>query len=147
MSARCSGDTPLTNAITSRLAVPRRIVSILEGESLLNDATALTMYTIALAVAGGSVLSWAGAATTFAGALLGHPEDFVDFVHLTAAGHERVAALLTAGLIDDSPVRVVPVVLGVLVVGALIGSINGVGLPDRQFVLIDRGPPAPPRTA
>src|SRR5216683_1840002 len=37
-------------AIASRLAVPRRIVSVLEGESLLNDATALTIYSIAIAV-------------------------------------------------------------------------------------------------
>src|SRR6185503_16665977 len=40
-------------AIATRLAVPRRIVTILEGESLLNDATALTLYSIAIAVAGG----------------------------------------------------------------------------------------------
>ena len=42
-------------AIAARLAVPRWAVTILEGESLLNDATALTIYSIALAVAvGGS---------------------------------------------------------------------------------------------
>ena len=58
-------------AITSRLAVPRRIVSVLEGESLLNDATALTIYGIAIAVAvGGSFRASAGVGT-FAGAMLG----------------------------------------------------------------------------
>jgi len=58
-------------AITRPLAVPRQIVTILEGESLLNDATALTMYTIALAVAGGRAFSAPSAAVTFAGAIVG----------------------------------------------------------------------------
>src|SRR6266571_4098141 len=58
-------------AIAARLAVPRWIVTILEGESLLNDATALTIYSIAIAVAvGGSFKASTGVAT-FAGALLG----------------------------------------------------------------------------
>ena len=56
-------------AIVARLAVPRRIVTLLEGESLLNDATALTIYRIA--VAAGGALSWTGALTTFAVAALG----------------------------------------------------------------------------
>jgi len=36
-------------AITERLRVPRRIVTVLEGESLVNDATALVAYRFALA--------------------------------------------------------------------------------------------------
>ena len=58
-------------AIVARLAVPRRIVTLLEGESLLNDATALTIYRIAVAAAVGGALSWTGALTTFAVAALG----------------------------------------------------------------------------
>ena len=58
-------------AVTRRLAVPRQIVTILEGESLLNDATALTIYSIALAVAAGAVFSPTGAVVRFAGAILG----------------------------------------------------------------------------
>jgi len=64
-------DEIAATAIAARLAVPRQIVTILEGESLLNDATALTIYGIAIAVAvGGSFRASVGAAT-FAGALLG----------------------------------------------------------------------------
>jgi monovalent cation/hydrogen antiporter len=37
--------------VTKRLAVPRRIVTILEGESLVNDATGLVAYKFALAAA------------------------------------------------------------------------------------------------
>jgi monovalent cation/hydrogen antiporter len=44
-------DAVAATAIAQRLAVPRRIVSILEGESLLNDATALTIYRAAVAAA------------------------------------------------------------------------------------------------
>lgn len=34
-----------------RLAVPRRVLTLLQGESLLNDATALTVYHVALGMA------------------------------------------------------------------------------------------------
>jgi len=64
-------DAIAATAVASRLGLPRQIVTILEGESLLNDATALTIYGIALAAAAGGVFSPATAVTTFAGALLG----------------------------------------------------------------------------
>jgi monovalent cation/hydrogen antiporter len=64
-------DAIAATAITSRLAVPRQIVTILEGESLLNDATALTLYSVALAVAAGGIFSPTTALVTFAGAILG----------------------------------------------------------------------------
>src|SRR5438876_3717749 len=48
-------DAIAATAIADRLKVPRRIVTILEGESLLNDATALVAYRFAvIAVATGS---------------------------------------------------------------------------------------------
>ena len=64
-------DEIAATAIAARLAVPRRIVTILEGESLLNDATALTMYSIAVAAAGGRLFSAAFAVTMFTVAVLG----------------------------------------------------------------------------
>ncbi|WP_431895210.1 cation:proton antiporter [Nonomuraea sp. bgisy101] len=36
-------------AIANRVGLPRRVVTLLEGESLLNDATALVAYRIAIA--------------------------------------------------------------------------------------------------
>src|SRR5689334_21923988 len=58
-------------AVIARLPVPRRIVTILEGESLLNEATALTIYGLAIAVAvGGSVRPSSGA-LAFGAALVG----------------------------------------------------------------------------
>src|SRR6267142_1190676 len=64
-------DEIAVTAIAARLAVPRRIVTILEGESLLNDATALTIYSIAIAVAVGGSFSPTTAVATFAVAMLG----------------------------------------------------------------------------
>jgi monovalent cation/hydrogen antiporter len=42
-------DAVAATAITSRLRVPRRIVTILDGESLVNDATALVAYRFGIA--------------------------------------------------------------------------------------------------
>src|ERR1700720_3604832 len=42
-------DAVAATAITSRLRVPRMIVTILDGESLVNDATALVAYRFAIA--------------------------------------------------------------------------------------------------
>jgi CPA1 family monovalent cation:H+ antiporter len=64
-------DEIAATAIATRLSVPRRIVTILEGESLLNDATALTVYGIAIAVAVGGAFRPSAGAFTFAGVLLG----------------------------------------------------------------------------
>ena len=46
-------------AIGSRLGLPRRLVTLIEGESLINDATALVAYSFAVAaVATGSFSLW-----------------------------------------------------------------------------------------
>jgi CPA1 family monovalent cation:H+ antiporter len=42
-------DAVSANAIATRLGVPRRIVTLIEGESLVNDATALVAYRFAVA--------------------------------------------------------------------------------------------------
>jgi CPA1 family monovalent cation:H+ antiporter len=44
-------DAVAATAVLERLPVPRRMVALLQGESLLNDATALTVYGLALSVA------------------------------------------------------------------------------------------------
>jgi Na+/H+ antiporter len=48
-------DALAATSIARRLAVPRRVVTIVEGESLVNDATALVVYRVAIvAVVSGS---------------------------------------------------------------------------------------------
>lgn len=51
-------DAVAAAAIVSRLPVPRRVVVILEGESLVNDASALVLYRTAVAAAVTGVFSW-----------------------------------------------------------------------------------------
>src|ERR1700742_4984568 len=51
--------------ISRRLGVPRRLVSVLEGESLVNDATALVAYKIAIGAAGGAAFSLLDAGWAF----------------------------------------------------------------------------------
>jgi Na+/H+ antiporter len=52
-------------SIARRLHLPRRIVVILEGEGLANDATALILYRFAVAAVGGSIFSMTSAVGTF----------------------------------------------------------------------------------
>jgi monovalent cation/hydrogen antiporter len=64
-------DAVSATAIGRRLGLPRRMMTLLGGESLLNDATALTAYKVSLAAAIGTAASWAGALGTFALAAVG----------------------------------------------------------------------------
>src|SRR3954468_15212010 len=60
LGAIVSPTDPLAStSIARRLGVPRRIVSIVEGESLVNDGTALVLYRVAVvAVVSGSFSIW-----------------------------------------------------------------------------------------
>ena len=64
-------DAVAAASVLQRLPLPRRVVTVLEGESLMNDASALVLFRLAVgALAAGSV-SPAGAALTFLGVGLG----------------------------------------------------------------------------
>ena len=58
-------DAVSATAIGRRLGLPREIMTLLGGESLLNDATALTAYKVALAAAIGTAASWQSGLGTF----------------------------------------------------------------------------------
>jgi CPA1 family monovalent cation:H+ antiporter len=64
-------DAVAATAVFQRLGVPRPIVTIIEGESLLNDATALVAYRIAAGVALGGAFSLVEAGGTFVVASVG----------------------------------------------------------------------------
>src|SRR5262249_28908955 len=51
-------DAVAATAIAQRLHMPRRIIMILEGESLVNDATALVAYRFAVAAVVTGSVSW-----------------------------------------------------------------------------------------
>jgi Na+/H+ antiporter len=64
-------DAVSASSIGRRLGLPRQIMTLLGGESLLNDATALTLYKVSLAAAIGISMSWADGFLTFALAAAG----------------------------------------------------------------------------
>ncbi|MFD5101010.1 Na+/H+ antiporter [Streptomyces albidochromogenes] len=64
-------DAVAATAIARRLGLPPRITAILQGESLVNDATAITAFKVALAAAAGEGASWAGGIAEFAVAAVG----------------------------------------------------------------------------
>ncbi|MFI6285400.1 Na+/H+ antiporter [Streptomyces sp. NPDC051018] len=64
-------DAVAATAIARKLGLPHRITTILQGESLVNDATAITAYKVAVAAAVGVGASWADGIGEFAVAALG----------------------------------------------------------------------------
>ncbi|GAA0403586.1 Na+/H+ antiporter [Streptomyces luteireticuli] len=64
-------DAVAATAVARRLGLPSRLTTILQGESLVNDATAITAYKVALAAAVGEGATWAGGVREFAVAALG----------------------------------------------------------------------------
>ncbi|MER6952700.1 Na+/H+ antiporter [Streptomyces sp. NPDC000618] len=64
-------DAVAATAVARRVGLPSRITTILQGESLLNDATAITAYKVALAVVVGEGASWAGGIEEFLVASVG----------------------------------------------------------------------------
>lgn len=64
-------DAVAATAVARRVGLPSRITTILQGESLLNDATAITAYKVAVAAAVGEGASWAGGIEEFLIAAVG----------------------------------------------------------------------------
>src|SRR6266545_1265827 len=88
-------DPLAATAIARRLGVPRRLVTVLEGESLVNDATALVAYRLAVgAVVAGSFTLWE-AGLQFVGRGIGGVAIGLAVGLLGASG---VLAAVTAGL-------------------------------------------------
>jgi monovalent cation/hydrogen antiporter len=64
-------DPVAATAVARRLRVPRRLVSVIEGESLINDGTALVAYRVAAAAAVGGTFSLLDASVEFVLGALG----------------------------------------------------------------------------
>src|SRR5262245_34732054 len=64
-------DAVAATAILSRLNIPRHVVTILEGESLVNDATGLVIYKFAVAAVLTGVFSLWQASVEFVGVAIG----------------------------------------------------------------------------
>jgi CPA1 family monovalent cation:H+ antiporter len=95
-------DAAAATSIARRLGLPRRLVTIIEGEALFNDATALVLYGAAVAAATTGHFSigrtaWSIVYSTAAGAALGLVVGFVG---------QRLRAL-----IDDPPIEIAASIL------------------------------------
>ncbi|HEX6781786.1 MAG TPA: Na+/H+ antiporter [Solirubrobacterales bacterium] len=64
-------DTVAATSIFRRLGAPERVRLLVEGESMINDGTALVLYRIAVGVATGSAFAFGDAALEFVGVALG----------------------------------------------------------------------------
>jgi monovalent cation/hydrogen antiporter len=64
-------DPVAATALMRRVGAPRRIVNVIEGESLINDAAALVLYRTAVAAAVGGSFSLFDASLEFVGAAVG----------------------------------------------------------------------------
>ncbi len=64
-------DPAAATAVMRRVGAPRRMVNILEGESLVNDAAALVTFKVAVALAVGESVSAGHTVLTFAGDVAG----------------------------------------------------------------------------
>src|SRR3989449_9906641 len=64
-------DAVAATAILARLNIPRRVVTVLEGESLVNDATGLVIYKFAVAAVLTGVFSLWQASLEFVGVAVG----------------------------------------------------------------------------
>lgn len=81
-------DAVAATSIFSRLGAPERVRLVVEGESMLNDGTALVLYRIAVGVATGTAFSLGDAALEFVGISLG-----------------GIAAGLVVGFVSDLIIR------------------------------------------
>ncbi len=92
-------DAVAATAIVSRLPVPHRVIVILEGESLVNDASALVLYRTAVAAAVTGAFSWGESIVRFfidagVGALVGLAVAWVT-VRILRKTRDSLAEVLT----------------------------------------------------
>lgn len=90
-------DAIAATAIAEHLRVPRRIVTVLEGESLVNDATALVAYRLAVAAVASGFFSWTQAGVDFVMVGLGGVLIGLAIGWLAVQFHCRV---------DDTPIEI-----------------------------------------
>jgi len=64
-------DAVAAASVLSRFKLPKRIVTVLEGESLINDASSLVLYKFAVAAVGVGTVSYGEGALQFFGVALG----------------------------------------------------------------------------
>jgi Na+/H+ antiporter len=90
-------DPIAATSIAERFSVPRRVVTVVEGESMVNDATALIVYKFAVAAVVSGTFSLSDAAMEFIGNAVGGIAIGLAFGWLVAQVRRRL---------DDPPVEI-----------------------------------------
>lgn len=100
LGAICAPPDPAAISVTAkRLRLPRRIVTLLEGEGLFNDVTALTLYQVAVAgVITGSLAWWEAVGSFVYSAVIGVVVGLVNAIVFDRLSNRLVAAQVRAGL-------------------------------------------------
>jgi monovalent cation/hydrogen antiporter len=115
-------DAIAATAIVRQVGLPQRIVTILEGESLLNDASALLIYRIAVTAMSAGSVTFATAAPTLllsiVGSLIAGP--------ILALGFMRLVAFLNRS--DDAPTSIILQFVGTFGVWLLANRIGLSGI-------------------
>ncbi len=83
-------DAVAATTILSRLNIPRRIVTVLEGESLVNDASGLVIYKFAIAAVLTGTFSLAEASVQFVGVAVGGIAIGIAFAFFFIGVHKRL---------------------------------------------------------
>jgi Na+/H+ antiporter len=96
-------DAVAATAIARRIGLPRRVVTILEGESLFNDATALVALRTAIAAGAGGVHMWKVGTDFLVASIGGAAIGFVVFVVVA-----RLRRHVTDPILDTAISFVVP---------------------------------------
>ncbi|MBG0830961.1 Na+/H+ antiporter [Planomonospora sp. ID67723] len=117
-------------AVARRLGLPRRVITILVGESLFNDATALTAYRVAVAAAVGHGVTWPGAVGQFVYAAAGGAVIGLALAWLLT----RIMSVLRDALVENTVMLLIPFgvylaaeavhasgVVSVVIVGLVVG--------------------------
>lgn len=95
-------DAVAATAVLKTTRIPRRLVTLLEGESLLNDASSLILYRFAVAATVAGSVSFSEAATSFALSSIGG----------TAIGYAIGRAVIAATrALDDTLLEIAAIVL------------------------------------
>ncbi|MEV4410726.1 sodium:proton antiporter [Catellatospora sp. NPDC049609] len=96
-------DPAAVTAVAGRLGLPRRTATLLSGEGLFNDVTALTIYQVAVAgVAAGSLSAWSAVGA-------------FGYAALAGAGIGLLAGLLFGWLFDRLPTAELRAALSLLI--------------------------------
>jgi Na+/H+ antiporter len=128
-------DASAATAVLRQVRLPHRMVTILEGESLLNDASALLIYRLAVGTAAAGSLSFADVAPTFALVVIGS---------LAVGPLLAIVFLRLTGPMQDVPSRIVVqfvVTFGIWIMAERLG-LSGILTIVSYAITIARNAPA-----